>query len=223
MDKVRAELIDGTFDVSLQNKTNATLHSFITEFLDIRKHFKSAWREKIIAAHVLSYFGKTIRLDLIKTKDVENFRMHRKSQGISNGTINRELGCLKRMFNLAIKWGDARNNPVMNVDFFKIPQSPGTCLTLEEASKLIVACEDYFRPIVILALNTGMRRSELLSLTPKKINIEMRYLQISDTKGHESRRVILNDPALECISSLVDKGTDFIFYSGRYNTPLRSV
>ena len=134
MDKVRAELIDGTFDVSLHNKAIPTLNSFITEYLDIRKHLKSAWREKIIAAHILSYFGKTIRLDLLKTKDVENFKLHRKSLGISNGTINRELGCFKRMFNLAIKWGDARNNPVINVDFFKIPQSPGTFLSLEEAS-----------------------------------------------------------------------------------------
>jgi len=73
LDKVQAELIDGTFNITLHKPTNFTLSSFTTEFLNIRKHLKSHWREKIIAAHVLSYFGKTTRLDQIS---------HRKSQGV---------------------------------------------------------------------------------------------------------------------------------------------
>ena len=58
-----------------------------------------------------------------------------------------------------------------------------------------------------------MRRSELLSLPPRQINVELRYLQINDTKGNENRKIILNDTAIECISGLFDEESDFIFYS----------
>ena len=68
-----------------------------------------------------------------------------------------------------------------------------------------------------------MRRSELLSLPPRQINVELRYLQINDTKGNENRKIILNDTAIECISGLFDEESDFIFYSKYNHKPLRSI
>ena len=68
-----------------------------------------------------------------------------------------------------------------------------------------------------------MRRSELLSLPPRQINVELRYLQINDTKGNENRKIILNNTAIECISGLFDEESDFIFYSKYNHKPLRSI
>ncbi len=92
--------------------------------------------------------------------------------GVSNATVNRELACLKRMYSLGIKWGKARNNPVKSVDFLEEP--PGrTRFLSEEMSKCLIECSAiHLKPIIMTALNTGMRLSEILSLKWEQVHID---------------------------------------------------
>ena len=57
----------------------------------------------------------------ITPANIEDYIGSRLKGGLANGTINRELTCLKRMYSLAIKWGDATINPVKEVDFLEEP------------------------------------------------------------------------------------------------------
>ena len=70
-------------------------------------------------AKLTPYF-KGKRLIHITPKMIEYFKMKRIDKDeVSPATVNRDLACLKRMFNLAIKWDFAETNPVVKVAFLK--------------------------------------------------------------------------------------------------------
>jgi integrase len=219
-EKVRADLINGRFETNKKTK-NPTFESFCEKFLERRRENRSHWRDVIFVKHLKEYFGKTTRLAVIQTENVEDFKSFRKGQGVSNATVNRELACLKRMFNQAVQWSDARRNPVVGIRFLDEPKYLDRCLTEEESWNLIDACADYFRPVVVIALNTGMRLQEILTLTWKQTKLEQGYIELVNTKSNEKRYVALNDTALDCLSKL-DRHSSFVF-TGQRHQPLKEV
>ena len=72
-------------------------------------------------------------------------------------------------------------------------------LNLDEIGRLLAACDPipYLRAFATVALNTGMRRNEILSLTRKSIDWQNRTAALTETKNGEARQVYLNDVALE--------------------------
>ena len=72
----------------------------------------------------------------------------------------------------AIKWGEARRNPVQQIDMLEEPPGRTRFLSIEDSQKLIHFCSEHIRPIVILALNIGKRLNEILPLRWKQIYID---------------------------------------------------
>ncbi|MDI6809724.1 MAG: site-specific integrase [Candidatus Eisenbacteria bacterium] len=95
-------------------------------------------------------------------------------------------------------------------------------LTPEEAEKLLVACDPqslreklsntgrslsnlmniYLKPIVLIALNSGMRRGEILRLKWKNIDFQARRITIENTKNNERRTVYMNETLCRTLKSL---------------------
>jgi site-specific recombinase XerD len=97
--------------------------SLVNKFLEWSKsHRKSSSykRDVVLTGHLLKFFGKRDISD-ISILDVEAYQNHRE-QSVSKSTVNREVSCLGRMYNLAIRWKKADKNPVEHVDFFKEPK-----------------------------------------------------------------------------------------------------
>ena len=136
----------------------------------------------------------------ILPKMIEHFKSSRiDKDGVSSSTVNRDLACLKRMYNLAIRWGFAEDNPVNKVYFFK--ENPGRLryLTTEEISLLLSVCPLYLKDIVEFVIHTGLRRGELFSLKWKDIDSKNRLLVVKNTKNNENRVIPLNEIALNVL------------------------
>lgn len=107
-------------------------------------------------------------VDLV-TDSIERFREARRAQTGPVG-VNRNLGSLRAMFNWAIRVGYVDQSP------FKRASEPVVKLSAEhsrsrrldtdadEETRLLAACGPHLRTIVEAALETGMRRGEILSL-----------------------------------------------------------
>ena len=60
----------------------------------------------------------------------------------------------------------------------------------------------WFRPVVLFAIETGMRRGEILSPTWENVHLGKRYVHLPDTKNGDSRDVPLSPQALELLRDL---------------------
>ena len=138
----------------------------------------------------MASFFREKYLDEVTSLDVERYKAQR-SQKMSPATVNRELACLKHMFNKAIEWGKVKENPFSKVKLFREDNTRIRYLGREEVKALLDACAEHLRPIVINALNTGMRKSEILNL---KSNVDLIHgkIYIRDSKSGRPRDVDIN-------------------------------
>jgi integrase len=130
-------------------------------------------------------------------------------QEVGTGTVIRELAYFSSIINHARReWGINIANPVLLVRKPPSPQGRNRILTYDEERILLEACTPkanrniYTRPFVILAIETAMRRGEILSLRWEDINYQTRTAYLALTKNGESRRVPLSMRAVETLLSL---------------------
>ena len=102
----------------------------------------------------------------IKQIDVAKWRDDRMAQGLSGSTIKKDLALLSHVFTIAIKeWGFPISNPVLMIRKPKSSLARDRRLHEGEEELLLKhagSCE--MRSFITLAIETGMRRSELVGL-----------------------------------------------------------
>lgn len=119
-------------------------------------------------------------------------------------TVNRELAKLRRMFNIAVREGWLKSNPFgagESLISLADERKRERILTREEERRLLNACSGpraHLRPIVIAAIDTGMRRGELLTLRWRDVDFEHDLISIQafNTKTMRERQVSLTSATL---------------------------
>ena len=161
----------------------------------------------------LSFGGQS--LHAIKSMQIEEYKTKRMAEGRKPATVNREIACLKCMFNKAIEWGKVHDNPVRKVKLLRENNRRVRYLEKEEIQKLLGNCSGHLKPVVTVALNTGMRRGEILNLKWKDIDITRNIIYLTETKNGERREVPMNDfvkKALVAVPKRAD--SPYIFCNG---------
>jgi integrase len=102
--------------------------------------------------------------------------------------VNREITCLKVIFNKAVKNGKADRNPAQGVKLLKENNERDRILSLEEYARLLTHCPDHLKQIVKVAYHTGMRQGEILTLTWGQIDLKEGFIKLS----HENPREYQN-------------------------------
>ncbi|MFH1492777.1 MAG: site-specific integrase [Candidatus Omnitrophota bacterium] len=127
----------------------------------------------------LNYHPFLTKISHITPKILEDYKAFRKKEEAQNRTVNLELGVIRFMFNLAIKWGFALHNPMKEVFFLKEDKNKRQrFLNKEECRILLENCGDELYPIFYTFLNTGMRKSELEHLEWADVDLERRKIKI---------------------------------------------
>lgn len=167
---------------------------------------KKSWETDAYRLKVLNEFFKDIELRKINPLMIQKFRAWRLREGNSKTTCNRYLQLLKKMFNVAIEESYAEENPVLKVKLYSEKDTlTERVLTKEEEKRLLNTSTDHLRSILILALNTGMRRGEVLNLEWKQVDFENRRIRVEKTKSGKIRFIPINDILFHELISLKSK------------------
>ncbi len=138
----------------------------------------------------------------ITTIDIEKFKSQRLEK-VSPASVNREIACVKCMFNKAIRWGlFHRISPAKAVCKFKEHNQRLRFLSTEELSRLYDQCSGELLALVKVAVYTGMRRGEILSLTWNDVDISRQLIYIRDSKSGRGRVVPMNETVQNVFLSL---------------------
>jgi integrase len=177
------------------------------EYVDGRKvaGVRSISPAKAAIKALKDHFGKR-HLRGITHGDIRDFRAERlatetkaKKQR-SVAAVNRELEKLRRLLNIAEREGWILRNPMRSGDplvSVADERKRGRILTRDEELRLLAACDNryrkHLRPILICALDTGMRRGEIFGLRWSDLDFEERVLTIRafNTKTMKERQVSL--------------------------------
>lgn len=128
-------------------------------------------------------------------------------KGNKPATVNRLLATVKHMFTKAVEWEmveEAALKRIRKVKFLEENNRRLRYLSKEECQGLIKACDSHLRPIVITALNTGMRKGEILSLTWDRVDLKQGFILLGedDTKNGERREIPINGTLREALLEL---------------------
>jgi len=232
--KIRTDFREkGVFEV--KKEVRITIEDFIPAYLDWAKVHKRSWARDamFLSRFAVEFKGKllseitTEMVERYKTKRLKEFR-HHSDKPVTPRQVNYELAILKAFFNKAIRWGKAAANPVTRIDFLKVNDGRTRWLGLGEIEALLKACEDSpsdIKAVVIVALNTGMRKGEILALRWKHIDTANNLVRIETSKNGQGRLVPMNEAVRNAISAC-SRGSpdpeDFVFRN-RNGNPYRDL
>ncbi len=222
---LEVEMTRGTF-VSRAEAERTTLYELLDRYCqDISPTKKGASSEVIrIRAMMRDPISQRF-VATIRGTDIACYR-DKRLKDVASATIRRELGILSHVFEVARKeWGIFVPNPVRDIAMPPNgkPRERRLIATLpdgtSEESRLIDACRrahgKFLLPLVRLALETAMRRGEMLSLKWEYVDLTRRVARLVDTKNGDGRTVPLSTAAVEVLRGLGEapSGTVFPEYS----------
>jgi integrase len=135
--------------------------------------------------------------------------------------VNREMTVLKHMMSKALEWKLVTANPFQGVRSLRVPSRIERILGVDEESRLLACCDRlrsrFLRSVVVLALNTGMRRGELLSLKWEQVDLAQGRIRVLNAKTNSSTRSIpVNSIVHNLLSELSrNKKSQMVFPSSR--------
>lgn len=118
---------------------------------------------------------------------VRTFQRDLRTKGLSDGTANRSVSALRRMFKLAQRDGQLRNAPFFPMLAEAKPRK-GT-LPHDSYAALLKELPDYLRPVVAIGFRTGMRLGEILKLQWSNVLWLDRIIRLEDSKNNEPREI----------------------------------
>ena len=231
---IRDQVYEGTYGMK---KTPAPLlRDFITDtFLPWSKINKRTWVHDEFRSRPLTKALGNKPLDQISPILIEKYKQDRRESKTARGedrapsTVNRELELLSKVFSLAIDHGLSIPNPCRKVKRFREDNERNRYLSDQEEARLLCVLTGpraALRPVVILAIHTGMRRGELLNLRWPNVDftrglIHVMNSQREKTKSGHSRSIPMNFIARRELLALHDETghTEYVFFNEKTQKP----
>lgn len=145
-------------------------------------------------------------LSSLKSSDFVQHR-DRRCAAVASNTVRLELALVSHVFTIARKeWNIPVGNPLADIRKPKPSNSRTRRLENDEEGKILAACRassnPLLYPLVIVAIETAMRLSELLNLQWENVNLSKRTIFLADTKNGTSRTIPLSSTAIEILSAM---------------------
>lgn len=146
---------------------------------------------------------------------------------VGNASVNREISLLKTILNTAVLWEKILRNPIAGKRVKRLEETNQgmRILTSEEALRLIDRAAMRLRPFLIVVLQTGMRRNEILSLQWKDVDFTSSEIRVDaeTSKSKKERFVPMNPLAKAVLSGLHKTSPKFVFYNKATGTHIKDI
>jgi len=199
------------------DKREASLHTLgdlIERYFDeeLKKLAEVDWRVRTRQLNWWKQHLGSVTLNKITPPLIAEYRTRLKTDKNNKGktrsgsTVNRYMAAMSAAFGIAVKeWHWVRENPFLRVRREKEADSRTRFLSEIERTALLSACRESANKnlylLTVLALSTGMRQSEILTLKWDQVDFERSTVTLYKTKNKEVRVV----PLVGVAKSLLEK------------------
>ena len=219
----RKEIKEGKIPETRQVKNYkfAELANDYSGWAERQRIFKS---KKIWIKQLVEVFGNLDVKDL-NTKMFEQWQTKRLKYN-KPATVNRVLACLKHMVNKGVQWDMASEETLKRVRNVKLLEENNErlrFLTVEECQTLIDCCTLHLKPIVTVALHTGMRRGEILGLKWEQVDLNHGFILLDTTKNGERREIPINGTLRKMFKNMPHSVESVHVFTDKDGNPYKSV
>lgn len=180
-----------------------SLESVMSRWTTIKDYFAKKRLRSVTHGDIMKF-----RADRLKTPTIRN-----KPRSITS--VNRELEVLRKMLNIAEREGWIIKNPFTKGDVLiskSDEKKRERILTREEEEKLLSVCTErraHIRPIIICAIDTGMRRGEILKLKWSDLDLDNMLIAIRafNTKTMRERHIAMTERLAIELRSIYEQST----------------
>jgi integrase len=193
--KIRDELVTQQFQLP-ELQPEMSFGELYTRFLadaDVKAHHVER------AKHFLGFFsemtiGRITKNDILRYRKVRHElyrRSHPEARALSETTINRDVEVIRHLLYWAADEGFIPANPLTRVRMVRERRARRPVMSVADEVKLLAACAPHLRRIVITALDTGMRRGEILNQLREDVDFDRRVISVSHSKTAEGEHRLI--------------------------------
>lgn len=175
---------------------------------------------------ILSFFGANTNVTKIKQSDVENFRnVLLNKYKFKNSTVNKYVCVLSKSFNLGIADKIIDHNPCRGLNRLKENNEILRYLTQEEEKRLFKELPSHIKPIVVCALQTGLRRANILNLKWEQIDLDFGFIEIEkqNNKGHKDIKIPISNKLMTELEKIGVKKYGYVFINPNTGKPYNTI
>ena len=208
--RIRQEIFEGRF-----GKTELGTSKF-SDFVDRvylpwAKANKRSWKDDEYKLPVLKTFFHNNALRDITQFSIERFKQtrlttptkHKTARSLA--TVSLEMALLSRIFSLAMDFKEVETNPCLTVAKLKLDNQRERYLLPEEEPTLrsvLTGQRSHLADLVPVAIGTGLRKKELLTLQIKHVDFVRGLILVTGTKTRKNREVPMNSEVREIMLRL---------------------
>tara|TARA_B100001971_G_C18153587_1_gene517244 strand:+ start:51 stop:1190 length:1140 start_codon:yes stop_codon:yes gene_type:complete len=205
-------------------KINYKFAELAKEYLKWAERQRSYKDKKRWMRQLVEVFGSRYVKDL-NTREIEQWQSRRLKYN-KPSTVNRLLATLKHMVNKGTQWGmasDGALKQVRNVKLLPEDNRRLRFLSVEECQTLIDCCAPHLKPIVTVALHTGMRKSEILGLRWEQIDLTHGFILLETSKNGERREIPIDNTLREMFEEMPHSIESIYVFTDRDGNPYKEV
>lgn len=225
--KRKADIKEGK-QPDIKKIVNHTFRELAEEYVKWAERQRGFKQKLYVINQLVDAFGQ-YPLRYFNARLLEQYQTERLQQGNKPATINRHIATLKHMFTKTVDWEMVEEEALKRVRKVKLLEENNRrlrYLSKEECQELINSCASHLRPIVITALNTGMRRSEILNLKWDNVDLKHRFILLdeTDTKNGERKEIPINGTLRQTFQRLVRRlDVPYVFHDPETGKPYQDV
>ena len=206
--ETRAKIALGLFEEATKARTSLrTFEEAALCYRDSHSVHKKIVRSETYRLHILIKRWGRLPVEQVDKQKVLTLRDDLLRSGRSGDTVNHYFNTISKLFQmLSDEWGLTIDNPIKGIR--RMPPSKGRHKRLNEQAEaaLLEACSALsyceLSSIIALAIETGMRRSEIMGITWGDVDLINRRIYLHQTKNGESRQVPLTKKAVAILERL---------------------
>jgi integrase len=203
LDERRAAIRDGN-EPEIKKIKNHAFSGLAGEYRAWISGRQSSARVKgYIIGQLIQAFGN-LPLRRFNTVLIEQLQTDMINKGMKAASNNKVLNVLKHMFSKAVEWEMVETDVLKKIRKVRMLQESRRLryLSQDECRALLSACDPHLKPIIATALNTGMRKGEILSLKWDNVDLKHGFILLDKTKNGERREIPINSTLRSALQGL---------------------
>lgn len=219
--RIEAQLQLGIYEESCAKAHIDSKMSFsvaVEKYLKSHSIHKASHRDEVYILQNLCKRWSTKDLGDIQKQDVARLKDDLIANSRAASTINHYLNALSQLYQTSInEWGLKVSNPIEGIKRIREPSGRMKRLPQEAEQILLEECQRkgmiQLKHLITLAIETGMRQGEILSMRWEDVDLKNRRVLLLHTKNGDSRQVPLTTRAKETLEQLVCKDNKELIFS----------